>query len=153
MLRECELSDRDTWCELNLEFMSYEYEDENVWEDPLEKGDPGKVFDAIVGDEDSTDHLFLIEEEGEAVGFINTGTFTSVWAHGKVLLIDDLYIAEEFRGKGYGKKALKDLGEIVRSHGYQSAHLLAEDTNPKATPFYENVGFDKQRINFFCKYI
>ncbi|NLL22844.1 MAG: diamine acetyltransferase, partial [Tissierellia bacterium] len=42
MLRRCVLEDKEVWRQLNLEFMSYEYEDENVWENPIEKGDPGR---------------------------------------------------------------------------------------------------------------
>ena len=44
MIRRCRRSDRESWCRLNKEFMSYEYEDENLWENPLEKGDPGRDF-------------------------------------------------------------------------------------------------------------
>ena len=38
MLRRCVFLDKEKWITLNLEFMAYEYEDENIWEDPLKKG-------------------------------------------------------------------------------------------------------------------
>lgn len=153
MIRRCVLSDKEKWCELNLMFMSYEYEDENVWENPLEKGDPGIIFDRIVMDESSPNMLFLIESEGEVIGFINTAYFDSIWAHGRVLFIDDFFILEQYRKKGYGKKALDELEKEMKSEGYKRFQLMAEDTNPKAIKFYERERYSKQKINFFCKYL
>lgn len=153
MIRRCVLSDKEKWCELNLMFMSYEYEDENVWENPLEKGDPGIIFDRIVMNESSPNMLFLIESEGEVIGFINTAYFDSIWAHGRVLFIDDFFILEQYRKKGYGKKALDELEKEMKSEGYKRFQLMAEDTNPKAIKFYERERYSKQKINFFCKYL
>ncbi len=153
MIRRCVPSDKEKWRELNLAFMAYEYQDENVWQDPLEKGEPGEIFDEVLGDGHSPDLLFLIEEEGEVIGFLNTSYFTSVWAHGKVLFIDDFFILEEFRGKGYGKKALLELEDMMRAEGFRRFQLLAENTNPDAVRFYEREEYAKQKINFFCKYL
>ena len=83
MLRRCVFLDKEKWITLNLEFMAYEYEDENIWEDPLKKGNPGDMFEEIIRDNKSPNILFFIEEEGEVIGFINAAYFISVWAHGK----------------------------------------------------------------------
>ena len=45
-VRKCRSEDESIWVQLNREFMAYEYEDENVWESPLEKGDPAEIFRA-----------------------------------------------------------------------------------------------------------
>ncbi|WP_099208927.1 GNAT family N-acetyltransferase [Urinicoccus timonensis] len=153
MIRRCLLSDKEKWYELNLKFMEYEYKDENVWENPLEKGDPRKIFEEIIQDPASPNRLFLIEEGEKAIGFINAAYFTSIWAHGKVLFIDDFFILEEFREKGYGKKALYDLEEKMKAEGYRRFQLLAEETNPRAIDFYNREKYAKQKINFFCKYL
>ena len=68
MLRRCVFSDKEKWITLNLEFMAYEYEDENIWEDPLKKGNPGDMFEEIIRDNKSPNILFFIEEEGEVTG-------------------------------------------------------------------------------------
>ncbi len=153
MVRRCVPSDKEKWCELNLKFMAYEYEEENVWEDPFKKGNPGDIFEEIIRDNKSPNILFFIEEGGKVIGFINTAYFTSVWAHGKVLFIDDFFILEEFMGKGFGKKALLELEDRMKAEGYKRFQLLAEDTNPKAVNFYERENYSKQKINFFCKYL
>lgn len=97
--------------------------------------------------------MFFVEEDGKVIGFINTAYFYSVWAHGKVLFIDDFFILEEFRGKGYGVKALLELENKMREEGYKRFQLLAEETNPKAIEFYDREKYSKQKINFFCKYL
>lgn len=153
MIRKCNLSDKESWCRLNQEFMRYEYKEENLWEDPLKKGDPEEIFELMVRKSNSPNLLFLIEEENRPIGFLNTVSFTSVWAHGEVLFIDDFFITERYRGKGYGKKALEELENKMKQEGFKRIQLMAEDTNPGAVSFYEKEEYLKQRIHFFCKYI
>lgn len=153
MIRRCNSADKDIWCSLNKEFMSYEYQDENVWENPLSKGEPEEIFELILDNPDSHNLLYLIEEEGEIIGFMNTAYFMSIWAHGNILFLDDFFITEDKRGKGYGKKALSELENQLKYEGYKRIQLMAEDTNPKAVSFYEREGYSRQRINFFCKYL
>lgn len=153
MIRRCILSDKEIWRELNLKFMSYEYEDENVWENPAEKGDPGEIIEEIINNSKSPNLLFFIEEKEKVIGFINTAYFTSIWAHGEVLFIDDFFILEEFRGNGYGKKALSELEIMMKEEGYKRFQLLAEETNPGAVKFYKRENYYVQKINFFCKYL
>lgn len=44
MIRRCVLEDKQKWCELNLKFMAYEYEDANVWENPIKKRRSRRYF-------------------------------------------------------------------------------------------------------------
>ncbi|WP_459130016.1 GNAT family N-acetyltransferase [Guggenheimella bovis] len=153
MIRLANTSDRDAWVKLNTEFIHFEYEDENVWEDPLGRGDIGEVFDMVLENEESPNHIFMIEYDGKVVGFMNSTYFYGVWAHGKVLYVDDFFLSEEYRGKGYGKRAINELIEWLKENGYKRLQLMAELTNPKASKFYEKEAFDKQTVHFFCKYL
>lgn len=153
MVRNCTLRDEQTWLKLNKEFIEFEYQEENVWENPLDKGDMSEVFRQILNNHNSANRLFMIEEAGRIIGFMNTAWFLSIWAHGKVLFLDDFFITKEFRGQGYGKKAIKELEVLIKSEGYVRLQLMAENTNPGAVRFYEREDYSKQIINFFCKYI
>ena len=42
--------------------MAYEYEDGNVWENPIKKGNPGDIFKEIINDKKSPNLLFFVEE-------------------------------------------------------------------------------------------
>ena len=90
MVRRCTPADERIWVEMNREFMAYEYEDENVWESPLDKGDPAEVFRRILSEPEGGSALFMVEDEGRPIGFMNTVIFYSVWAHGKVLFLDEV---------------------------------------------------------------
>lgn len=153
MIRRCCPADKEIWCRLNKEFMSYEYQEENVWEDPMQKGEPEVIFEEVMKDKDSPNVLLLIEEEGEVIGFINAAYFISVWAHGRALFIDDFFIRERFRGRGYGSKALRELESLLKDQGYVRIQLWAEETNPKAVDFYRKENYGEQKIHFFCKYL
>lgn len=153
MIRLSKAEDRQAWIDMNRAFMHFEYEDENVWEDPLSKGNPGEIFDRVLNDPKSPNRIFMIEEEDHIIGFMNTSYFVGVWAHGKVLLLDDFYIDEKYQGKGYGAKALDALEQYIREEGFIRIQLLAENTNPNAIRFYEKLGYDRQIVNFFCKYL
>ena len=153
MVRRCTPADERIWVEMNREFMAYEYEDKNVWESPLDKGDPAEVFRRILSEPEGGSALFMVEDEGRPIGFMNTVIFYSVWAHGKVLFLDDFFIREPYRGKGYGRAALAELEKIIQGWGLLRVQLLAEDTNPKAVRFYQREGYGRQGINLFCKYL
>ena len=135
-VRKCRSEDEGIWVELNREFMAYEYEDENVWESPLEKGDPAEIFRAVLSEPESANLLLMIENDGQPIGFMNTVIFYSIWAHGKVLFLDDFFIREPFRGRGCGRAALTELEAMMRTWGCLRIQLLAEDTNPGAVAFY-----------------
>ena len=152
-VRKCRSEDEGIWVELNREFMAYEYEEENVWESPLEKGDPAEIFRAVLSEPESANLLLMIENDGQPIGFMNTVIYYSIWAHGKVLFLDDFFIREPFRGRGCGRAALTELEAMMRTWCCLRIQLLAEDTNPGAVAFYQRERFARQQINLFCKYL
>ena len=151
MIRKCRLEDKKDWVRLNKQFIEYEYKDENVWNSPLKFGNLEEDFELILNDTSTI--LFAIIEEEKMIGFMNIQCFYSVWSHGKVFFLDDFFIEENFRGKGYGEKALKDLQEYAKKIGIKRIQLMAENTNPRAIKFYKKHKFNEQEIHLFLKYL
>ncbi len=151
MIRKCRLEDKKDWVKLNKQFIEYEYKDENVWNSPLKFGNLEEDFELILNDTSTI--LFAIIEEEKMIGFMNIQCFYSIWSHGKVFFLDDFFIEENFRGKGYGEKALKDLQEYAKKIGIKRIQLMAENTNPKAIEFYKKHKFNEQEIHLFLKYL
>ena len=62
-----------------------------------------KVFDDAVG---SNPHLegLLLEDGGQVVGFAYLTFFYACEVAGKVIMIEELFVKEEHRGKGYGQQ-------------------------------------------------
>lgn len=75
------------------------------------------------------------------------------WSHGNVFCLDDFFITEKYRGKGYGKKALKDLEKYAKENGIKRIQLFGENSNKKAIKFYRKQNYNEQEINLFLKYI
>ena len=151
MIRKCTLEDKKDWVRLNKLFIEYEYKDENVWNSPLKFGNLEEDFELILNDTSTI--LFAIIEEEKMIGFMNIQCFYSIWSHGKVFFLDDFFIEENFRRKGYGEKALKDLQKYAKKSGIKRIQLMAENTNPRAIKFYKKHKFNEQEIHLFLKYL
>ncbi|ALF25513.1 GNAT family N-acetyltransferase [Fusobacterium nucleatum] len=151
MIRKCRLEDKKDWVRLNKQFIEYEYKDENVWNSPLKFGNLEEDFELILNDTSTI--LFAIIEEEKMIGFMNIQCFYSIWSHGKVFFLDDFFIEENFRRKGYGEKALKDLQKYAKKSGIKRIQLMAENTNPRAIKFYKKHKFNEQEIHLFLKYL
>ena len=151
MIRKCTLEDKKDWVRLNKLFIEYEYKDENIWNSPLKFGNLEEDFELILNDTSTI--LFAIIEEEKMLGFMNIQCFYSIWSHGKVFFLDDFFIEESFRGKGYGKKALKDLQKYAKKSEIKRIQLMAENTNPRAIEFYKKHKFNEQEIHLFLKYL
>ena len=151
MIRKCTLEDKKDWIRLNKLFIEYEYKDENVWNSPLKFGNLEEDFELILNDTSTI--LFAIIEEEKMIGFMNIQCFYSIWSHGKVFFLDDFFIEENFRRKGYGEKALKDLQKYAKKSGIKRIQLMAENTNPRAIEFYRKHKFNEQEIHLFLKYL
>ena len=151
MIRKCRLEDKKDWVRLNKQFIEYEYKDENVWNSPLKFGNLEEDFELILNDTSTI--LFAIIEEEKMIGFMNIQCFYSIWSHGKVFFLDDFFIEENFRRKGYGEKALKDLQKYAKKTGIKRIQLMSENTNPRAIEFYRKHKFNEQEIHLFLKYL
>jgi len=83
----------------------------------------------------------LVEDENEmvqgfAIWFLNYSTWTGT--HG--IYLEDLYIREEARGRGYGKALLKHLAGICIDRGYHRLQWWVLDWNESAITFYKELG-------------
>ncbi|MBQ3611291.1 MAG: GNAT family N-acetyltransferase, partial [Firmicutes bacterium] len=105
--RLCDINDKDCWIAMNREFMAEEIQDDSLWNSTGQADDEQflHTFEEALESDDLIS-LLIFEEDGVPVGFANLMTIYSVWAHGKALILDDLYLRPDVRGKGYGKQAL-----------------------------------------------
>jgi GNAT superfamily N-acetyltransferase len=59
-----------------------------------------------------------------------------------VAWLEDLFIAEEFRGKGIGKRAFSMLDELMKEKNVRTMFVSVIPRNTSALGFYINCGFD-----------
>ncbi len=71
--------------------------------------------------------------DGELVGGVRGG-ISWTWLH-----VDDLWVREDFRGRGYGSRLLAAVEEAARHLGMQQVHL--ETLSFQAPEFYKRHGY------------
>ena len=152
-IRLCRPGDERDWIALNREFMDFEIQEDSPWNDTEKTSDgvfKSTFSTALQNPELIT--LLIFEEDETPIGFANLMTIFSVWAHGKALILDDLYIKSEFQGKGYGKQAMAFIEAYARKNGYKRLQFQSELSNPGAKKFYESLGFTAADMYFYVKY-
>jgi GNAT superfamily N-acetyltransferase len=74
--------------------------------------------------------------QGFAVWFLNFSTWRGV--HG--IYLEDLYVREPARGKGYGKALLRQLAVIAAERGYWGVAWSVLNWNTPSIDFYTSLG-------------
>ena len=158
--RMCKAEDFDIWLEMNKAFMDEEIEDADLWNGTNENSNDSfkETFKGALESKDLIT-LMIFEEDCVPVGFANLMTIYSIWAHGKALILDDLYLKPEARGKGYGKCALKyieEYSDASTERGRTLRKRIAEKFNFASLEFQslegiiEAIGLDKACLCTYC---
>ena len=56
------------------------------------------------------------------------------------IYVDDLFVKEEFRGKGIGRMMMSYLAKVVKNHGYERLEWTALNWNERAIRLYKRLG-------------
>lgn len=107
------------------------------------------MSDEVVADEETllewvfekrkAEALFVMEDDKEvgfALFFHNFSTFLGRAG----LYLEDLYIKEKYRGKGYGKATLKKLAQIAVERGCGRLEWVCLDWNKPSIDLYLSIG-------------
>lgn len=93
--------------------------------------------------------IFLVDE---ARGGYFVLCFTmSLEFGGLVVILDDLFLLPEARGRGLGGEVLAFVQEAARAKGAVQIFLEVEDANERAFAFYEHHGFRQRRRRMMDK--
>ncbi len=65
---------------------------------------------------------------------------------GKVAILEDMIVDEDFRSKNYGKELLNEAIRYARSKNILRLTLLTDFDNNRAVRFYEKAGFEKSKM-------
>ena len=95
--------------------------------------------------------IFLATEGSSPVGFVQLyPTFSSV-SMMRSWVLNDLYVKEQFRGKGAGEKLLHKAIAFSVETDAKGIMLETGKENKKAQRLYEKIGF-KRESNYFYYY-
>lgn len=72
---------------------------------------------------------------------------------GRDAFVDELFLREKYRGRGWGKATMAFLEGAAREHGVRALHLEVVDQNAAALGLYSKLGFRAHQATFLSKWI
>lgn len=93
---------------------------------------------------------YVAEEDGHLAGYALIARFFSQEAGGEVVWLDEIYIRDEFRGKGAGTALINKVFEDFKDAA--AYRLEIEPENEGAERLYKRLGFKKSDYEQRIKY-
>ena len=90
--------------------------------------------------------LLVAEFQGNVIGMCSAQLLVSTAEGGWKGLVEDVVVAERFRGLGIGKRMLSALEEWAREQSAKRMDLLADRCNTNALEFYDRLEWKKTNL-------
>jgi GNAT superfamily N-acetyltransferase len=81
----------------------------------------------------------IAEWDGQPTGYALFYDFYSSW-RGSGIFLEDLFVREQFRGRGIGKALLSHVARIAQQEGRYAVRWEVLDWNKPAIEFYKSLG-------------
>lgn len=115
-----------------------------------ELADFEKLLDQVVADEPTLHkslfadpkgpEVLIAEEDEHPVGFVLFFHNFSTFLGRKGLYIEDLYVRQEYRSKGYGALILKEICRLAKARNCGRVEWWVLGWNERAINFYKKIG-------------
>ena len=96
---------------------------------------------------------WLILDDATPVGYAVLCFGYSLEWLGRDAFVDEIYLSEGYRDRGWGKQSMDFLENAARELGIRTLHLGVVRGNERALHLYEKVGFHKHDSTFLSKWI
>lgn len=97
------------------------------------------LTEALFGDDPKV-FAHVVEREGRIRGIAIWFVTYSTWTGRHGIWLEDLFVDESERGRGYGKALLSSLAEVAVARGYSRLEWTVLDWNAPSIAFYRSVG-------------
>jgi len=93
--------------------------------------------------------IFIAFDENNPIGFVQLYPSFSSVSMKRTWVLNDLYVSESVRGKGFGEKLIKKAITFAGETGAKGVLLETNIENLPAQRLYEKVGFIKEINRFY----
>ena len=101
----------------------------------------GEMCRALIATPEDQGMLLVAEDEsGEVVGFAAVGWKWSSLRASRVAILEDLFVAPDVRGSGFGRELILACAERARKHGAPKLEWVTALDNERAQSVYDGVG-------------
>jgi len=90
--------------------------------------------------------VLVAEQAGNIVAMCTLQCLVSTAEGGEVGLIEDVVVAEAWRGRGIGRRLLQAMEQWAANRGLSRLQLLADRDNRSALGFYEAQAWSETRL-------
>ena len=97
--------------------------------------------------------IWLICDGALPIGYVILTIGYSIEYHGHDAFVDELYLRESHRGRGWGRAALTFVEQVCRELDVRALHLEVERENIAAHAVYRKFGFEDQDRFLLNKWI
>ena len=100
--------------------------------------------------ENKDSEIFVAEENGNLVGFVQLYPIFSSTRMKRYWLLNDLYVNENYRGKGYSKELIEEAKQLAKSTNACGVLLETGKSNDIGNQLYPACGFELyDSVNFY----
>lgn len=98
---------------------------------------------------DDSQIFLAMTDDGKAVGFTQLYPLFSSTRMKPMWLLNDLFVAPEYRGKGISKKLIDRAKDLARTTNAAGVSLETEKNNHIGNQLYPKTGFELDDHNFY----
>jgi len=95
----------------------------------------------LILEQPSRGRIFVLRNQLHIIGMINLLFTISTAEGGFVILLEDLIILPEHRGRGYGSMLIEFAKKYAKEKDFLRITLLTDKPNARSTGFYKQHGF------------
>lgn len=100
--------------------------------------------------ENKDSEIFVAEENGNLVGFVQLFPIFSSTRMKRYWLLNDLYVNDNYRGKGYSKELIEEAKQLAKSTEACGVLLETGKSNDIGNQLYPACGFELyDSVNFY----
>lgn len=100
----------------------------------------------LILEQPSRGRIFVLRQDGLILGMINLLFTISTAEGGFVILLEDVIVHRDFRGRGFGDKLLAHVIEYAKKKDFLRITLLTDRLNEQGQHFFEEHGFFKSKM-------
>jgi GNAT superfamily N-acetyltransferase len=82
----------------------------------------------------------IAHQDGRAVGIVHYIRHRSCWTMGDYCYLQDLFVADDLRGQGVGRRLIEHVYDLARTSGCSRVYWLTHETNLAAMQLYDRIG-------------
>lgn len=100
----------------------------------------------LILEQPSRGRIFVLRTNGMILGMINLLFTISTAEGGFVILLEDVVVHRDFRGRGFGERLLRHAFDYARKKDFLRITLLTDRLDEASQQFFERRGFFKSKM-------